>query len=223
MMVGATKFNCKIELSKNDGIVISIRDFVAAGASLQEGAARGTLLVIETKKTDCCATITQTEKSLTTEVKDSKGSTKIEQGPEEVKITCKTFTVDAETVTVTSKADTTLTASGAFSATSTKDMALTSQAKCDFKSTAAMTLDATGKLTVKSAAELAAQAPKVGLTADASFDVKSSGALNLKGGAVSVKGDMRAELDSPSTTVGSTMTTVSGQIVSISGSLVKLG
>jgi hypothetical protein len=222
-MIGATKFNCKIELSKNAGIVISIRDLSQPEQVYKKVLLEGDSLVIETKKTDCCATITQTEKSLTTEVKDSKGSTKIEQGPEEVKITCKTFTVDAETVTVTSKADTKLTASGAFSVTSTKDMALTSQAKCDLKSTAAMTLDATGTCTVKSAAELAAQAPKVGFTADASFEAKSSGALNLKGGAVSVKGDMRAELDSPSTTVGSTMTTVSGQIVSISGSLVKLG
>jgi len=88
---------------------------------------------------------------------------------------------------------------------------------------AAMTLDAAGCCTVKSAAEVAAKAPKVGLTADASLNVQSSGALNLKGGVVSIKGDMRAEFDSPSTTVGSMMTTVCGQIVSISGSLVKLG
>jgi hypothetical protein len=222
-MVGTTKYNCKIELSKTNGILISICDLSQPTQVYKKVLLEGDSLVIETKKTDCCATITQTEKSLTTEVKDSKGSTKIEQGPEEVKITCKTFTLDAETVTVTSKQDTKLTASGAFSVTSTKDTTITSQAKCDLKSTAAMTLDATGTCTVKSAAELAAQAPKIGVSADASIDVKSSGALNLKGGAVSVKGDMRAELDSPSTTVGSTMTTVSGQIVSISGSLVKLG
>jgi hypothetical protein len=180
-------------------------------------------LVIKTNKTDCSATITQNEKSVTTEVKDSKGSTKIEQGPEAVKITCKTFTLEAESVTVTSQKDTTLTAEGALSVTSTKDLKVTSHAKCDLKSTAAMTLDAAGCCTVKSAAEVAAKAPKVGLTADASLNVQSSGALNLKGGVVSIKGDMRAEFDSPSTTVGSMMTTVCGQIVSISGSLVKLG
>lgn len=223
MTLGETKFGCKIELSKTGGITISIRDLSQPDQVYKLVKMTGESLVIQTNKLTSSATITQTESSVITEVKDAQGSTKIEQGPEEVKVTCKKWTVDAETITMTSSQDTSLTASGAYSITSTKDFKAETQAGCTLKSTGAMTLDATGASTVKSAAKLDVQAPNIGLTADASLKATSSGALNLEGGAVSIKGSMRAELDSPSTTVGSAMTTVSGQIVSISGSLVKLG
>jgi hypothetical protein len=223
MTIGATKYGCKIELSKTDGITISIRDLSQPDQVYKQVLLQGDSLVIKTNKLTSSATITQTESSVVTEVKDATGSTKIEQGPEEVKVTCKKWTLDAETITVTSSQDTSYTATGAYSVTSTKDFKVDTQATCTLKSLGAMTLDATAAATYKSAAQLDVQAPKIGLTADASLEATSSGALNLKGGAVSVKGDMRAELDSPSTTVGSAMTTVSGQIVSISGSLIKLG
>jgi hypothetical protein len=222
MTIGATKYGCKIELSKTDGITISIRDLSQPDQVYKQVLLQGDSLVIKTNKLTSSATITQTESSVVTEVKDATGSTKIEQGPEEVKVTCKKWTLDAETITVTSSQDTSYTATGAYSVTSTKDFKVDTKAACSLKSLGAMTLDATAAATYKSAAQLV-QAPKIGLTADASLDASSSGALNLKGAAVSIKGDMRAELDSPSTTVGSAMTTVSGQIVSISGSLIKLG
>ncbi len=223
MTLGATKFGCKIELSKTDGISISIGDLSQPGQVYKQVFLHADSLIIKTYKAGSSATITQTENSLITEVTNAQASTKIEQGPEEIKVTCKRWIVDAETITMTSKQDTTLTASGAYTVTSTKDYKVDTQASCNLQSAAAMTLNATGTCTVKSAAELKAQAPKIGMVADASFEAQSSGALNLKGAAVSVKGDMRAELDSPSTTVGSAMTTVSGQIVSISGSMIKLG
>lgn len=223
MSIGQQKFNCKIEMSKTDGIAISIRDLSQPDTVYKQIILQGDSLVIKTNKTDSSATITQTETSLTTEVKNAQGSTKIEQGPEAVTVTCKTFTVDAESIQLKSTQDTTCTASGEWSVTSTKDFKVATQANCELKSTSAMTLDATSSSTIKSAAALKLQAPSINGSADSSLDLQSNGALNLKGGAVSVKGDMRASLDSPSTTVGSTMTTVQGQIVSISGSLVKLG
>lgn len=223
MTIGQQKFNCKIELSKTDGIAISIRDLSQPDQIYKQVLLQGDSLIIKTNKAQTSATITQTETSLTTEVKDAQGSTKIEQGPQAVTVTCKTFTVDAESITLKSKEDTTCTATGAWSVTSTKNFTLETKADCELKSGAAMTLDATSTATIKSAAALKMQAPSIGGTADSSLDLQSSGALNLKAGAVSVKGDMRASLDSPSTTVGSTMTTIQGQIVSISGSLVKLG
>lgn len=223
MTIGETKFGCKIELSKTDGITISIRDLSQPDQVYKLVKMTGDSLVIQTSKLGSTATITQTESSVVTEVKNAQASTKIEQGPEEVKVTCKKWTVNAETISMTSSQDTSVTASGACSLTSTKDFKVNTQAGCTVTSTGAMTLDATGASTIKSAAKLDVQAPNIALTADASFKATSSGALNLEGGAVSVKGSMRAELDSPSTTVGSAMTTVSGQIVSISGSLVKLG
>lgn len=223
MTIGQQKFNCKIELSKTDGIAISIRDLSQPDQIYKQVILQGDSLIIKTNKAQESATITQTETSLTTEVKNAQGSTKIEQGPEAVTVTCKTFTVDAESITLKSKQDTTCSAKGAWSISSTKDFSVETQAACKLTSSAAMTLDATSNTTIKSAAGLKLQAPSIGGSADSSLDMQSSGALNLKGGAVSVKGDMRASLDSPSTTVGSSMTTIQGQIVSISGSLVKLG
>jgi len=223
MTMGQQKFTCKIELSKTDGIAISIRDLSQPDQVYKQVLLQGDSLIIKTNKAATSATITQTETSLTTEVKNAQGSTKIEQGAEAVTVTCKTFTVDAESITLKSKQDTTCSATGAWSVTSTKDFKVETQANCQLKSAAAMTLDATSNATIKSAAALKLQGLTIGGTADSSLDMNSSGALNIKAGAVSVKGDMRASLDSPSTTVGSTMTTIQGQIVSISGSLVKLG
>jgi hypothetical protein len=223
MTLGQQKFNCKIELSKTNGIAISIRDLSQPEQVYKQVLLEGDSLIIKTNKIDSSATITQTETSLTTEVKNAQGSTKIEQGPEEVKITCKTFTVDAESISLKSKADTSCSATGAWSVTSTKDFKVETQANCTLESQLAMTLSAATKATLKGTSELQLQALKMAVKADASLDVQSGGPLDLKGAAVSVKGDMRASLDSPSTTVGSTMTTIQGQIVSISGSLVKLG
>jgi hypothetical protein len=223
MTLGQQKFNCKIELSKTNGIAISIRDLSQPEQVYKQVLLEGDSLIIKTNKVDSSATITQTETGLTTEVKNAQGSTKIEQGPEEVKITCKTFTVDAESISLKSKADTSCSATGAWSVTSTKDFKVETQANCLLESQLAMTLSAVTKATLKASSELQLQSPKMAVKADASLDVQSGGPLDLKGAAVSVKGDMRASLDSPSTTVGSTMTTIQGQIVSISGSLVKLG
>lgn len=223
MMPGQQKFNCKIELSKTNGITISIRDLSQPEQVYKQVSLEGDSLIIKTNKVDSSSTITQTENSLTTEVKDAQGSTKIEQGPEEVKVTCKVFSVDATTINLTSKEDTTCKSTGAWSLTSTKDLKLETQAKCELKSAAAMTLEAAGAATLKSDAKLQLEAAVVEASSTTSMKLASSGPLDIKGTAVSVKGDMRAELDSPSTTVGSTMTTVQGQIVSISGSMVKLG
>lgn len=223
MTPGQQKFNCKIELSKTNGITISIRDLSQPSQIYKQVRLEGDSLIIETNKVDESSTITQTEKGLTTEVKNAQGSTKIEQGPEEVKVTCKVFSVDATTINLTSKEDTTCKSTGAWSLTSTKDLKLETKAKCDVTSTAAMTLTATAAATLESKQKLQLKAPSIDASATATLAMKSSGPLDVKGTAVSIKGDMRAELDSPSTTVGSTMTTVQGQIVSISGSMIKLG
>jgi hypothetical protein len=223
MTPGQQKFNCKIELSKTNGITISIRDLSQPEQVYKQVKLEGDSLIIKTNKVDSSCTITQTEISLTTEVKNAQGSTKIEQGPEEVKVTCKVFTVDATTINLTSKEDTTCKSTGAWSLTSTKDLKLESKAKCDVKSDQAMTLKAVGAATLESDAKLQLKGATLEATSSAAMKLDSQAALELKGTAVSVKGSMRAELDSPSTTVGSTMTTVQGQIVSISGSMIKLG
>ncbi|MEN9578061.1 MAG: hypothetical protein RJA70_1070 [Pseudomonadota bacterium] len=223
MSLGETKFTCRVELSKKNGIAITIKDLSQPTQVYKQVLLEGETLTIKTVNAQSSSTITQTDEKITSEVKTSNGKTTIEQGPEEIKVTCKLFTVVAETVSVKSSKDSKHEATGTFTVESTKDLSLDSKAKFDIKSTGAMTLDATAAATFKSAASMSSQAPKIEITADASIDAKSSGALNLKGSAVSIKGDMRAELDSPSTTVGSTMTTVKGQVVSVTGAMIKLG
>jgi hypothetical protein len=215
-------FNCRIEMSKEKGIKIRIVD-LKQSEDYKEIILTSDSLTVKTNKLQESATITQTEKSVVTEVKDAAGSTKIEQGPADITVTCKKFKLNAENIEFISSQDTKSTATGKYTVESTQDYKVESSAKCDLKSTGAMTLDATAATQIKSAASLGASAPQLKLEADTSFDASSSGAVNIKGSAVSIKGDMRAELDSPSTTVGSAMTTVSGQIVSVTGSLVKLG
>lgn len=221
-MTDAQTFNCKIVMSKKNGISIRIED-LAQSQDYKEVVLTADSLVVKTNKLQESATFTQTPTGITTEVKNAQGSTKIEQGPEDITILCKKFTLNAENIVLESSQDTKSTASGKYSVTSTSDFTVESKAQCQLKSTGNMTLDATGAAKWQSKASLQVGAPKVEIAGEASLDAKASGAVNVKGGAVSVKGDMRAELDSPSTTVGSGMTTVNGQIVSVAGSLVKLG
>lgn len=224
MTPGQPKFNCKIELSKTNGISISIRDLSQPKQIYKQVLLEGDSLIIKTNKLNSSATITQTESSLTTEVKNAEGaSTKIEQGPEEVKVTCKVFTVDATSINLTSKEDTKCDATGTWSVTSAKDLKLETQASCKLASELAMELAAKAAATIESKTELKLVGSKVDVSAKAAIEMKSDGMLNITGTAVNVKGEARASLDSPSTTVGSTMTTVQGQIVSITGAMIKLG
>ena len=222
MTPGAQTFNCKIVFSKERGITIRIQD-LAQAEDYKEVSLTADTLTVKTNKLKDSATITQTPESIVTVVENAEGSTKIEQGPEDITITCKKFTLDAENIELKSSKDTTCAAEGKYTVTSTGDYGVETQAACGIKSTGGMTLEATGALGLKSSASLKAEAPKVEVVADASLDATAEGAVNIKAGAVSIKGDMRAELDSPSTTVGSAMTTIKGETVSVTGSLVKLG
>ncbi len=224
MTIGETLFNCKIQLSKKGGISISINDLSQPDQVYKQIILDSDSLVIKTNKQASSSTITQIEDKLTTQVTTEAGTTTIEQGPEEVKVTCKRFVVDAESITMTSKEDTTHTATGKYSVTSTKDYAVASSAKCSLSSDSDMALSTQGKASMSApTAQVSVSSPKIELQAQTSLTGESGGALSLKGGAVSIKGDMRAELSSPQTTVGNAMTTVEGNIVSITGSLVKIG
>lgn len=223
MSLGQQKFTCRIELSKTEGITISILDLSQPTEVYRQVIFEGESLTLKTKDEQSSTTVTHTKQKITTEVRGAQGSTKIEQDPENVTVTCKSFRVNAENIALASSKDTKAIAKGSMALQSTGDFSAETKANCELTSKARMTIDATSQCAVRSKTQLSLEAPKVDISADASLEAKASGALNLRGGAVSVKGDMRAELDSPNTTVGSTMTTVKGQIVSVTGSLVKLG
>ncbi len=222
MSAGGQKFNCKIVMSKEQGISIRIQD-LAQAEDYKEVVLTADTLTVRTNKSQESSTFIQTKTITKTEVKNASGSTTIEQDAADITVTCKKFTVRAENVVIESSQDVVSKATGKYAVTSSGDYSVQTRADCTIQSAANMTLEATGSAKLESKAALEAKAPKVAITGEASLDAKASGAVNVKGGAVSVKGDMRAELDSPSTTVGSGMTTVSGQLVSVTGSMVKLG
>lgn len=224
MAIGETLYNCKIELSKTGGISISIKDLSQPEQVYKQIILDDDSLVIKTNKLTSSSTITQVQDKLTTKVTTDAGTTTVEQGPEEVKFTCKRFVVDAESVEMKSKEDTTHTATGKYTVNSTKDYTVASNAKCALSSDSDLSLSTQAKASVSApTAQVTVSSPKIELQAQTSLTGESGGALSMKGGAVSIKGDMRAELSSPQTTVGNAMTTVEGNIVSVTGSLVKIG
>lgn len=224
MAIGETLFNCKIQLSKTGGISISIKDLSQPTQVYKQIVMDNDSLIIKTNKQTSSSTITQIADKVTTQVTTDAGTTTIEQGPEEIKVTCKRFIVDAESIEMKSKEDTTHTATGKYTINSTKDYTLSSSAKCSLSSDSDMSLTTQAKGSWSApTAQVSVSSPKVELTAQTSLTAESGGALSVKGGAVSIKGDTRAELSSPQTKVGNAMTTVEGSIVSIAGSLVKIG
>lgn len=224
MTVSETSFACKVQLSKTGGIEISIRDLSQPSQVYKQIIMDGTSFVLKTNKLNSSTTITQTEEKLTTQVTTQAGATTIEQGPEEVKVTCKRFVVEAESIQMKSSKDTTHEATGKYSVESTQDYSVTSKAKWTVSATGDLSLKTQGKAELNApASQVSVSSPKIELTAQTLLSAESGGALSVKGGAVTVKGDMRAELSSPQTTVGNAMTTIEGNIVTVTGSLVKLG
>ena len=128
-MTGTQKFNCKIILSKENGLTIRIQD-LAQAQDYKEVVLTSDSLTVKTNKLQESAVITQTEKSVVTEVTNAEGCTTIEQGPADITVTCKKFTLNAENIVLESSKDTSATASGKYSVSSTGDYQVTTQAEC---------------------------------------------------------------------------------------------
>ena len=218
------QFSCRVELSKSDGITIIIKDGKQPDLVQRTVVLGPTSIAITFRKSpQVVTTLTLKEGSLKSEVKSEKGTTTIDQDGEDVKVTCKTFQVDAETITLKAKQNGRLETGGTCTLKSTKDTLIDSAAKLTLQSVQAMALDGKANLTVGAAAQLGLKGNQAELAGTASVTVTSEGTTDVKGMTVTVEGQTQLTAQAPITSVGKTSTTVKGQIVEISGSLVKVG
>jgi hypothetical protein len=219
----AQTFSCRVELSREAGITIVIKDTVKKDQFLRRielGPASIALTCVDGAVT---SVVTQKDGSIKTSVTTDKGTTTIDQDGETIAFTCKNFKVESET----------------FSLHSTQDGSLTTDGKCTVKSTGDATVDSAAKLTVKSVqklavsgqesvsvdavAKLAMSGAQAALEGKSTLALTSSGTAELSAMTVALEGKTQLSAEAPITSVGKNMTSVKGQIVEVSGALVKLG
>lgn len=194
---------CKVELDKQKGITVTVEN--ADGKITQTVTMDGTTLTIKVQGESDTSTITQKADSIA--------------------IKCKTFTLDAETITCKSEKATLHQSSDTFDIKSTKDLTIQSQAKIVEKATQDMALSGMN-VEVKASQALTAKGP-TGVTIQA-----AGGEAKVQGLSLALKGDTGAKLEGLKVDVkadtmlnaeGGAMATLKGQLTNVSGSLVKLG
>ena len=197
------KLVCTIDLDKEKGLIVTVED--------PEG-----------KYTQ---TVTLDGKCITMEVKDDSDTSTIVQKPGSVSITCKAFSVEADTISLHSKKESEWKSDKTLELSSSKNMELTSNSKWTVKSTQDAELSSSTNVQVKATQKLAIEGKEGKLTA-------TGGALQLEGVTLEMKGKSQAELSAPLVKVAakgqlglesSGMAELKGQMTSVSGSLVKLG
>lgn len=130
--------------------------------TLEMDKEKGLIIKVEDPDGKLTQTVTIDGKAITLEVKNDSDTSTVVQKPDAVTITCKTFTVEADTIKLESKKDSEWRSSGELKFESEKDMSLTSSAK----------------LTQKASKDAS-------LTSDADIQLKASAKLDLEGGKAS--------------------------------------
>lgn len=194
---------CTIEMDKSQGLTIKVED--PDGKLTQ--------------------TVTIDGKAITLEVKSDSDTSTVVQKPDSVTITCKDFTVEADTVTLKSKKASEWKSEDTLKLESSKDMSFTSSAKLTQKASSDIALTSDANVQVKATSKLAIEGQQAQLEA-------KSGDLKLDGVNLKMSGQAQAELAAPMIKVAakgqlglesSGMAELKGSITSVSGSLVKLG
>ena len=219
----AKNLSCVVELSKTAGITVKVHD--DAGKIQQSLVMNGLTIVTTIEGKTHKSIITQKEKSLTFQInKGSKVLSKVHQEEEDITIDCTKFKLNAETIALNSKKDTTIIAKGKLSETSTKDMTFTSKAKGTMTSTKAMLVKSkSNKITVQGSTNALVKGNNAKLQGTMNAVVKGGTSAKMEAASVTVKGSATAKVSSPATTVGDAMTTIKGAVVKVQGALVKLG
>jgi hypothetical protein len=191
---------CKIELSQTAGVTVTVVN--SEGNITQTAKFDGTTITHTCQGRDATSTITQT--------------------PDSITVTCKKFTVDAESITCKSTQDTLHEAQGKYSVNSTDTAA--------FNSSADLNVSATSKLNMK-AADFSAAAQDTARVTALTTTINGDQKANITGLQLALSAQTDASLKGATvkTAAQTTMeidgltTTVKGQVVGIQGSLVKLG
>ncbi len=162
---------CRVELDKTKGIV----------------------LTVENNEGNITQTIVMDGTSITTTVKGQNDTSTITQKGDSIQIDCKSFTVNAETITCKSTGATSHESGQDFTIKSSQKLnaSATSDAKISAMNTA---IESTSEskisgMTVKISGSASAELKGPSLTVEATgmMDLKSSGIVNLKGSIVNIK------------------------------------
>ncbi len=197
------KLICTIDLDKEKGLVVTVED---PDGKLSQ-------------------TVTLDGKSITMEVKSDSDTSTIVQKPDAITITVKAFTLDAETITLQSKKESTWTSDDTLEVESSKTMKLVSSAKLVQKSTQDLELSSGAKVEVKATQDLTLEGNQGKITAKGGplqlegvkLEMQGKSQVDLKGPLIKVAADGQLGLES------SGIAELKGSMTSVSGSLVKLG
>src|SRR5882757_6028045 len=96
----AQPWSCHIELSKTDGITIVIKDRDRKDDHLRRIVLGPTSISVTCKDGAVTSVVTQRDGSINTSVTTDQGTTTIDQDGATIAVKCKTFQVDAETITL---------------------------------------------------------------------------------------------------------------------------
>ncbi len=227
---------CSIELSKTDGITVTVDN--AAGSILQTIVINGTNIVTTVAGEENTTTLTQTVDSFVMNVKD--GST-ITQSGRDITFDCTNWTVNATKVSVNSTGHTTLVADADLALKSAGSMALSassgnSSGKSDdaadspgdptvsLSSDKAMSLRSQDKWTASASLDAKlSSSTKTAISGSTEASLSSDTKVAVDALQVEVSGSAQATFSGAITKVGQDITTISGSVVSVEGNLVKLG
>jgi hypothetical protein len=193
---------CRVELNKTTGVTVTVEN--ADGKITQTYHLDGT--------------------AITTTCKGDQDTSTITQKCDSIAIQCKTFTLDAETITCKSTKDTLHESQSKLTAKSTQDMELNSSAKLIEKATQDATLDgmnvtitATADAKVKGVNVTGEATAQAKLTGSAGMEVSTTGNGKVSASMMKVEGTAMANFESGG------VTTLKGSMLNISGPLVKVG
>lgn len=158
---------------------------------------KGVLLTVENGDDQITQTIVMDGTSITTTVKGSEETSTITQKQDSIAMNCKTFTLDAETITCKSTKETLHESGQNFDITSGKNLIVTADSSAEYKAMNT-TIESTAKTEIKggtlvlsgsSSAEL--KGASIKLDAKGLMDLVASGAATLKGSIVNIKGILK--------------------------------
>ena len=157
---------------------------------------KGVLLTVENGDDQITQTIVMDGTSITTTVKGSKEPSTITQKQDSIAMVCKTFTLDADTITCRSKEKTLHESGQDFDITSGKNLNVSAKSSAEYKAKDT-TIESTSKTEIKggtlvlsgtASAEL--KGASIKLDAQGLLDLVAGGAATLKGAVVNIKGKL---------------------------------
>lgn len=158
---------------------------------------KGVLLTVENGDDQITQTIVMDGTSITTTVKGSEETSTITQKQDSIAMNCKTFTLDAETITCKSTKETLHESGQDFDIISGKNLNVTAESSAEYKAMNT-TIESTSKSEIKGgtlvlsgsgSAEL--KGASIKLDAKGLMDLATGGAATLKGSIVNIKGILK--------------------------------